>query len=318
MKAKMKESIDRISTYLIDRYREIYEGNSEGPGNKGEIYQITLGFEFDQSQWVSLVPDYRYDAEIDGEWNSYIEENILEMPEWRTLLQDDSNCEEIASLLGTLLQQALSSSLENPTFSKLNKSPEVLLTVEHHDGAYAWSNKPIDGQSSEEYLESLDESSNNLSNQGKVNYWIGVLTRVSTGEEENNNDWGFLALDHVIKRLQEISDLAIDALLDFLIESSNKVEFIGDRPEEGLQETPVSSAAYTVLYAIHESGVSTENVRNKLINILKNSISVNEPRILWGTVPAWTARCLNKLFPEYDNPVIDDSTNKLINSNCYV
>ena len=80
---------EKIRRFILKRIKEydIYE--NWGPGSdEGMIQLVTMGYYLEQGGWFSLVFDTRSDADNDGEWTSYIEEDItlLEFPSWCSLM----------------------------------------------------------------------------------------------------------------------------------------------------------------------------------------------------------------------------------------
>ena len=144
-----------IYAYLADRVRAFDPASNDGPGDPGPVKMIEVGFEYSQSGWVAVVFDTRPDAEPDGEWNSHIEGNELERPDWLaageanmdgpiTLVQlDGTDVElpegsELAEPLGDLIKAVLLKARADGVFAALPKTAGCELGVEHHDGAYGW------------------------------------------------------------------------------------------------------------------------------------------------------------------------------------
>ncbi|WP_164103828.1 hypothetical protein [Candidatus Laterigemmans baculatus] len=144
-----------------------------GPGDPGgAIHQIVLGYQFDQSAWVSLVFDMRQDADVvyDGEWQSYIEENVLEcdVSEWMdavTEIYDNGNAvaftaidgtsvslgpfddspesdeqlsETLAAYFGSVVREAAIIAKNGGVFKPLPLASVCYLRVDEHQCQYAW------------------------------------------------------------------------------------------------------------------------------------------------------------------------------------
>jgi len=101
--------------------------------------------------------DTRPDADIDGEWTLYIEENCLKLPEWvdaveaclddgepiqlvdvdgkkRTLREGDS----LAKPVGKMLKNVFEMAREDGVFEKLPLTQKAILFIENVDNEFAW------------------------------------------------------------------------------------------------------------------------------------------------------------------------------------
>lgn len=79
MAINLKQEYSKLRRHLKQRVREypVYENLGLGRDDDS-ISMITAGFDFDQSGWVALVFDTRPKASPDGEWNGYIDDNLLD------------------------------------------------------------------------------------------------------------------------------------------------------------------------------------------------------------------------------------------------
>jgi hypothetical protein len=147
---------DAIYDDLRERVRGFDPTAPGGPGEPGPVRRLDVGFDYYPSGWIVIVFDTRPDAEMDGEWNSYIEGNDLELPGWgeageaslggqvtligldgvATTLPPES---ELAEPLGELLKAVLLKAGADGVFDALPKAPGFELGVEHQEGAYGWS-----------------------------------------------------------------------------------------------------------------------------------------------------------------------------------
>jgi hypothetical protein len=132
-----------------------------GPGEQGApIQQIDLGYQFDQAGWIALVFDTRPDAEPDGQWQNYIEENMLELNHWcelfdtvadneepmtitlcdgsTQLVEPGIEMEELAEYFGTMLRDALIEARKAGVLAKLPLADHCLMGVEEMEGNYGW------------------------------------------------------------------------------------------------------------------------------------------------------------------------------------
>jgi hypothetical protein len=158
MKIDLKADAKKIYAYIKQRVKDYPVYVNAGPGEDADpISQITLGYEVAQESWVALVFDTRPDGSPDGEWNSYIEENTLEIPHWAkaidALFDDEEPIEltlpdgkkkkfgeddELAEPVGEMLKNLLLQARQEKVFGKLPLAKKCSMGVEHHDGAYGW------------------------------------------------------------------------------------------------------------------------------------------------------------------------------------
>jgi hypothetical protein len=155
VKLDLRRDFAEIYAHLVDRVRTFDSASNDGPGKPGPVKMIQVGYEYSQSAWVVVVFDTRPDAEPDGEWNSHIEGNELERPDWLaageanmkagiTLVRPDGTevklpkNTELAEPLGELVKAVLLKARADGVFDKLPKAAGCELAVEHHEGAYGW------------------------------------------------------------------------------------------------------------------------------------------------------------------------------------
>ncbi len=169
----LREDYKTIRRYLKKRISDFIEDTNAGPGDTGNpISLIEFGYEYDQNGWIALIFDTRHEARPDGEWNSYIEENMLDFPQWsdaiETLWEDekpvsivlmDGNSltitpdEEVvgeltdemteaedlfAFLIGETLRKALIEVRDIGLLLTLPLANNCIMGVEHSNGAYGW------------------------------------------------------------------------------------------------------------------------------------------------------------------------------------
>lgn len=174
MKLDLRSFVTPILKQIERRVREYDPVRNSGPGAPGDpIQQIVLGFQFDQSAWVSLVFDTRRDADpvYDGVWQSYIEPNMLEcdVESWIaayeeliekrkqvTLIGVDGSdvkidpcvhddyedeydaAEQLAELFGSVCRDALLNAQASSLFSSLPLAKTACVRVDEHECQYAW------------------------------------------------------------------------------------------------------------------------------------------------------------------------------------
>jgi hypothetical protein len=155
VKLDLRRDFAEIYAHLVDRVRTFDPARNDGPGKPGPVKMIQVGFEYSQSAWVVVVFDTRRKAAPDGEWNSHIEGNELERPNWLaageanmkrsiTLVQLEGTevklpkNTELAEPLGELVKAVLLKVRADGVFDGLPKADGCELGVEHHEGAYGW------------------------------------------------------------------------------------------------------------------------------------------------------------------------------------
>ena len=154
MKLDLQKDCRTILRYFKKRAKDYPVYVNDGPGeDEDPIGQVTLGFQCDQAGWVALVFDTRQDANCDGEWQHYIEENWLELPHWcdicEALWEEDPKVEltttagekselhagtSLAEVIGEFLRDLLLGCREDDVFGKLSFSDSCQMVVEEQSG----------------------------------------------------------------------------------------------------------------------------------------------------------------------------------------
>ncbi len=154
-KLNLKQEFKRVLGYVKQRIGEYSANENAGPGDPADdIVLITLGFSFEQAGWYALVFDTRPNATPDGDWQSYIDENWVEAPDWClddvdeiSITHYDDNWkmskgplddEFFAKLFGEMLTEVLKQARVKRLFSKLPVADDCCLYVEEHEGRYGW------------------------------------------------------------------------------------------------------------------------------------------------------------------------------------
>ena len=335
MHLDLRKSARVLRKHIAERVRDYPLYFNEGPGkDEASIKQITVGYQFDQSGWFAMVFDTRRQAAIDGQWNSFIEPNAVDLPEWHkaycvlgtnrasldlTLLDGtkkslgDANEEEFALCIGMALRDVLIDAREKGSFEELPLASDCFLVVEEQGGYYGWSDREDTAKESDrDYLTQLEGNVFSKPVDGQIAHWIEVLERIASGKE-TDSEWSFLAPEHAIQHLFEHGDRAIIPALKFVRKWANKPEFDGDRPKRNLRELPMQAPTIHVLIRIQNVSGCASEVEPLLHDILRRSVQVNTDRKLWGIIPVWAARCLFHLFEGYPEPKLHGSTNELVN-----
>jgi hypothetical protein len=163
MDINLQKDYKKVYDYIQTRIENYTSFPNQGPGeNSNPVTQITIGYQFDQAGWCALVIDTRAGAEPDGEWNSYIQENLLEMNHWFEACDDlwenekgfgltlidgtkvnyksEDDLEGIEDIFGELLKKVLVDCRNNKVLSKLPLANQCIMGVEESGGMYGWPN----------------------------------------------------------------------------------------------------------------------------------------------------------------------------------
>jgi len=161
MSLDFREDYKTIYAFIESRVAKYDPSSNVGPGEPDKpIRQIDFGYQFDQGGWIALVFDTRPDAEPDGEWGSYIEENALQMNHWveamdslfedekpvtvnisdgtSRVIRPDIETEDLAAYFGIMLRDALIEARGAGVFASLPLAQGCVMSVEEHDGEYGW------------------------------------------------------------------------------------------------------------------------------------------------------------------------------------
>ncbi len=159
-KIDLKEDSQRVLEHIVKRIEDFGKGEHTGPGkNTDPVVHITIGFQFDQAGWIAFVLDTRPNGSPDGEWTTWISQNVLEFDHWFSLLDEldedgtplhvmfpdgskqvmkEYNGQEIAWLIGEMLKNVLLKAKEEGVFSQLYLTKKCTMGVEELCGAYGW------------------------------------------------------------------------------------------------------------------------------------------------------------------------------------
>ena len=66
MQLDLRRDFTEIYAFLVERVRTFDPASNYGPGDRGPVKRIDVGYEYDQSAWVAVVFDTRPSAEPDG------------------------------------------------------------------------------------------------------------------------------------------------------------------------------------------------------------------------------------------------------------
>ena len=311
---------------------------NEGPGNdEDDVTQLTLGFQFDQAGWVALVFDTRDDASIDGEWQQYIEENVFPMEHWRSvsdsLYMDRKPVivtsvggkrtklqprDDFAQILGEMLRDLLVECFDQGVFKKLPLSPQCLLTVEEHDGAFGWTNREDndkDGEDPFAVTPDLVSQTAKLSTTRQIKFWLERLRQIAADTEADPDDYVYDVDSHV-DALEEIGVKAVVPMLQLAVELSTQPEFDGDAPGD-VRELYRSTVLQSLLQKVDDMEHASPSIEKLLRKVVAQSVKVNAKRRLSGVAPFFAAQALFNLFDRYPCPEMGDQ-NELLDPDPYL
>lgn len=158
-KLDLRKDFNDIYEHVVQRVRAFDPATNAGPGDgSSPVYMIDFGFQCEQDGWVVLIFDTRPNAGPDGEWNSFIDDNVLERKHWHEALlalEDGSvevllpdgkkrkitgktEFEDFAALFGELLKGVLLKARASGVFKTLPKAKKCHMGVEEQEGRYGW------------------------------------------------------------------------------------------------------------------------------------------------------------------------------------
>ena len=158
-KLDLRKDFNEIYKHVVRRVRTYDPSTNAGPGDgTSPVHMIDLGFQCEQDGWVVLIFDTRPDAEPDGEWNSFIDENLFERRHWQDALLSlehgpvevvlpdgkkrkitgETEFVDFAALYGDLLKGVLLKARADGVFKFLPKAKECHMGVEEQEGRYGW------------------------------------------------------------------------------------------------------------------------------------------------------------------------------------
>ena len=301
-----KHILERVKEYPI--YVNLGPGEDEDP-----ISLITLGFDFDQTAWVALVFDTRPDAEPDGEWNDFAEDNEVPFDHWlgrpyelRPIKGKKFKVEKgfedvsrVAKAFGDMLLAAVRSCERE--LLKLPVTDDCQIFIEHLDGAFG-SLEPLVAKEGEGVDDEADGfvDVQQLSVADQNAYWVGELEKHVKGEAsalddlrgefEGNRLLGGIVAVH---RLIATGEAGLTALMEFCLRWSAVSKGNGD-----VSEHRISYVVPGALMTVSELAVPSPRLKKQLQDVLEVSLKTNGD----GSTPLNAARAIHSLFDGYPRP----------------
>lgn len=158
-KLDLRKDFNEIYKHVVQRVRTFDPSKNAGPGDgSSPVRMIVFGFQCEQDGWVVLIFDTRPDAQPDGEWNSFIDQNLFERRHWHealltledgpveVLLPDgkkrkitgETEFEDFVALFGDLLKDVLLKARADGVFQSLPRAKKCHMGVEEQEGRYGW------------------------------------------------------------------------------------------------------------------------------------------------------------------------------------
>jgi hypothetical protein len=343
MKFNLKNDIMTLHMEFKRRVREYPVYVNSGPGEDSDpIVQITLGYQFDQAGWASFVFDTRPNAEADGEWQSYIEENAIEFAGWvnicEELYENEGSVDvtqpngkkvrlttddDLAESIGVAMKDLLIACRDEGMFDNLPLADNCKLTVEEHEGQYGWTAR-VDGREEETddnedgpfaVTDELKTRVGKLSKKKQIAFWIDRLEQIAADTKTHPYDV-FGDRRDTIDELEAIGKASIAPMLQLGVKLSGKTQFQGDGKQA--RELCRSSVLESLIEKVEEMEHSTPEIEKLLRQIVTKAVKVNQDRKLWGAAAFFAATALFNLFPGYPCPELGSSDNKLIDPKPFV
>jgi hypothetical protein len=264
MKIDLQKDAVVLAKSIADRVTDYPVYVNAGPGkDEDQITLITLGYQFDQAGWVALVFDTRPDAQVDGEWQFYIKENVVPFDRWFKAFDNmvdrrsklsitlhngkirsftaDSEQDDVAECFRLMCRAALQKA-KSGVFKKLPLAKDCRLSVEDHDGFYGWTSGKKVKDLRQIVREAVLHAAKKLSKSRATVYWIDQLERVassapatdSSGHVDNMRD-----VEQALDELAAIGPSTFVPLMEFAIRWARRPRFrlIADEA----QEQPIST-----------------------------------------------------------------------------
>ncbi|MBL8808969.1 MAG: hypothetical protein JNM43_02230 [Planctomycetaceae bacterium] len=340
MRIDLKKDFERVVKCLAERCKDFPVYVNAGPGeDENAIRLITLGFQFDQAGWIALVFDTRPEAACDGEWQSYIEENAEPFQGWFKAFDDmvendsvlsltqhngtrrsftaNSELQDIAECFGVMCRDALLKARKMGLFNELPLADDCKFSVEEHNGNYAWLEGDIskDAVSDDEVMDSMRRAAKKLSKTMQIEYWIGQLDHVAAGKLGDASTMVY-SVEFILKEISKLGKTAIIPLLKWANTWADKPEF---RPPETRKKGenisfPNQHALFSVFRALMEWGTKIPDAEPHIHEYIQTAIKVRRSDGHFGIVPFHAARLLHYNYDSYPEPVVEESTNQLLNA----
>lgn len=350
----LKNDALRISKYIAKRCEEYSVYVNAGPGrDEDPIRQVTLGFGIDQAGWVVLVFDTRPDAQFDGEWQGFIEQNEESFPDWTKALDQmlegeslevtplkgrkkiftgDNEFEEVAAPFGEMCRDLLMSSRKIGLFDKLPLAADCRLSVEEHEGNYGWDDRPAAPakQTADSIFRSWEQTTKKLPQPQQIDFWLKQLDQLA-----KQKVYGYAMdsdlCDAILKELSRKPKVTTQPLLKWTHRWARKPEFKSHELKKGEDNSfPHQHVLCKVFWAVDKWGEATPEAEKLIRKFIQtatrlepvviqyhNSKSTLRPKGHHGISPWHAARLLRCRFTGYPEPQVDQHTNELLHREAF-
>ena len=161
MKLNLKRDLDEIGKFIRERVSLYDEYENIGPGeDEDPIRLITVGFHVEQNAFVCVIFDTRPNADVDGEWTMFQEEdNLVYMPAWEEAFENlcdkgtvtvslkngkskklDTNDDNhsVAKFFGEQILKLVMEFNDADGFETLPLAKNAFLSIEEYGGRWGW------------------------------------------------------------------------------------------------------------------------------------------------------------------------------------
>lgn len=161
MKLDLRPDLKALRDFICEKISVYDEYENIGPGDDDDpIRLVTVGFHVEQNAFVCVVFDTRSDADVDGEWTMFQEEdNMVYVPEWEDAF--DYLCDEgavsvslangkkkkldtrddndsVAKFFGEQILELVLQMQSANEFDSLPLAKNAFLSIEEYGGRWGW------------------------------------------------------------------------------------------------------------------------------------------------------------------------------------
>ncbi|MCB9648376.1 MAG: hypothetical protein H6730_17515 [Deltaproteobacteria bacterium] len=161
VKVDLRSDVARARRFIERRVRRYPKYVNIGPGaDEDPIAQIVLGYYVADAAYISLIFDTRPDADSDGAWTLFLQdETVLMFPKWvaagdalcdgkavelttlrgaKKVLVGDEGCDELVALIGKMLADLMKKLRREKLFDALPLRDDAFMLVEDFGGDGGW------------------------------------------------------------------------------------------------------------------------------------------------------------------------------------
>jgi hypothetical protein len=353
VRLNLKTDLSRILKYIERRCREFLIYEHPGPGRDDDpIRLITLGYSFDQAGWVALVFDTRPKAEVDGEWQSFIEDAMQPFDKWQlacdAMFDSDSELsitdhdgtshtftaesetKEIAECFGLVCREALLQAKKKGLFKSLPLAKQVRLVVEEHEGHYGWVEREEKKIRPQDIEKALQVAAGKVAKPQQIDFWLSQLEQLCVGKPCAASSL-LRAEDFVLNELTKLGPDMVLPLLTFANRWAGKSEFKRSRrgPYE-IDDLPHQQVMCAIFGTLDNRRLAIPAAEPLIQQYIRKATTLKPIEYvshfsrskkvipLRAITPWHAARLLHSRFKGYPEAKVDDRTNELKNAKKFV